>query len=101
MAGAVGTDGAGLAKASFVKVKCRGKTAKGKRVTCKVKGELPQGPQGEQGPAGADGVSGYETIRHFQQHQPRHVDRPRDHRDLRTRLSVRPPWRSRRGGRGY
>jgi len=66
VAGAAGGAASHLAKASFVKVKCPGKTAKGKKVTCKVKGELPQGPrgpQGEQGPTGADGVSGYETIR--------------------------------------
>lgn len=66
VAGATGDAVSGLAKASFVKVKCPGKAAKGKKVTCKVKGGLPEGPQGEpgpQGPAGAAGVSGYETIR--------------------------------------
>ncbi len=89
-AAAVGTTASGLTKASFVKVKCPGRTARGHKVTCKVKGDLPlsapgvAGPQGDTGaagPAGAtgpagprgttgpqgstgpDGVAGYETIR--------------------------------------
>ena len=69
VAGAAGGAASGLAKASFVKVKCPGKAAAGKKVTCKIKGGIPAGPQGVQGPQGpqgapgADGVSGYETIR--------------------------------------
>jgi hypothetical protein len=68
----IGTATSMVSKATFVKVKCPGKTAQGKKVTCKVKGDLPTGPQGPagaQGPAGPagaqgeDGVSGYETIR--------------------------------------
>jgi len=83
----VGATAAGLTKASFVKIKCPGRTANGHKVTCKVKGTLPvgeagatgpQGPAGEAGPAGSvgprgatgpqgvagpQGVSGYETVR--------------------------------------
>jgi hypothetical protein len=65
----VGSATSALSKATFVKVKCPGKTAQGKKVTCKVKGDLPVGPEGPAGapgppgPAGSDGVSGYETIR--------------------------------------
>lgn len=71
-AGAVNDAGEGLAKAKFVKVKCPKKAPSGKKVTCKIKGGIPAGPQGQQGPqgpagpqgdTGADGVSGYETIR--------------------------------------
>jgi hypothetical protein len=65
----IGSATSTLSKATFVKVKCPGKTTQGKKVTCKVKGDLPVGPQGPAGvagpvgPAGSDGVSGYETIR--------------------------------------
>jgi Collagen triple helix repeat (20 copies) len=73
-------------KAPKVKVKCPTRVLSGKKVTCRLFGKLPPGPQGPQGPrgpqgtkgqkgekgakgdtgakgpAGADGVSGYEVI---------------------------------------
>jgi hypothetical protein len=73
-------------KAPKVKVKCPTQVLTGKKVTCRLFGKLPQGPQGPQGPrgpqgpkgqkgekgakgdtgakgpAGVDGVSGYEVV---------------------------------------
>ena len=75
--------GATGSKAGKVKVKCPSQVVSGKKVTCKVLGKLPRGPQGPQGPkgpkgpkgdkgakgdtgakgsAGAAGVSGYEVV---------------------------------------
>jgi hypothetical protein len=78
--------GGGISKAPKVKVKCPTEVLAGKKVTCRVFGKLPQGPQGPQGsrgpqgqkgqkgdkgakgdvgargPAGANGVSGYEVV---------------------------------------
>jgi len=76
----------GVAKAPRVKVKCPTEVLRGKKVTCRLFGRLPQGPQGPQGArgpqgqkgqkgdkgakgdtgakgaAGANGVSGYEVV---------------------------------------
>lgn len=73
----------GASRAPRVKVKCPTEVLRGKKVTCRLLGRLPQGPQGPQGqrgqkgqkgdkgakgdtgakgPAGADGVSGYEVV---------------------------------------
>jgi len=76
----------GVSKAPKVKVKCPTKVLSGKKVTCRLFGRLPQGPQGPQGArgpqgqkgqkgdkgakgdtgakgaAGANGVSGYEVV---------------------------------------
>lgn len=70
-------------KAPKVKVRCPRQVTSGKKVTCRVIGKLPQGPQGPRGPqgpkgpkgekgpkgdagakgpAGAAGVSGYEVV---------------------------------------
>lgn len=83
---ALAASGAGVSKAPKVKVKCPTKVLSGKKVTCRVFGKLPQGPQGprgaqgpkgqrgqkgekgargEAGPkgaAGANGISGYEIV---------------------------------------
>ncbi len=45
-------------KAGKVKVKCPTKVLTGKKVTCKVFGRLPAGPQGAQGPKGSKGAKG-------------------------------------------
>lgn len=50
--------GAGGAKSAKVKVKCPRKVLGGKKVTCRVIGELPQGPVGPQGPRGQSGPKG-------------------------------------------
>jgi hypothetical protein len=73
----------GVSKAARVKVKCPTEILRGKKVTCRLFGRLPQGPQGPQGPrgqkgqkgdkgakgdagakgpAGTNGVSGYEVV---------------------------------------
>jgi Collagen triple helix repeat (20 copies) len=77
---ALATPGATTSKAPKVKVKCPTKVLSGKKVTCRLFGNLPQGPRGEQGPrgqkgekgargeagprgaTGASGVSGYEVV---------------------------------------
>ena len=83
---ALAASGASDSKAPKVKVKCPTNVLSGKKVTCRVLGKLPQGPQGPrgaQGPkgqkgakgdkgpkgdtgakgaAGANGVSGYEVV---------------------------------------
>jgi Collagen triple helix repeat (20 copies) len=73
-------DMATSSKAGKVKVKCPTRVLAGKKVTCRVFGRLPAGPQGpkgsqgpkgqkgakgekgERGAAGAPGVSGYEVV---------------------------------------
>jgi hypothetical protein len=45
-------------KAGKVKVKCPTKVLSGKKVTCKLFGHLPPGPQGPQGPKGPKGARG-------------------------------------------
>jgi hypothetical protein len=45
-------------KAGKVKVKCPTKVLSGKKVTCKVFGHLPAGPQGPQGAKGPKGAKG-------------------------------------------
>jgi hypothetical protein len=75
--------GGAVSKAPKVRVKCPAEVLSGKKVTCRLFGRLPQGPQGPQGPrgqkgqkgdkgakgdagakgpAGANGVSGYEVV---------------------------------------
>lgn len=50
---------AGASKAGKVKVKCPTKVLAGqKKVTCKLFGRLPAGPQGSQGPKGPKGAKG-------------------------------------------
>jgi hypothetical protein len=49
---------ANSSKAGKVKVKCPTKVLSGKKVTCKVFGHLPAGPQGPAGPKGAKGAKG-------------------------------------------
>jgi Collagen triple helix repeat (20 copies) len=82
---ALAASGATDSKAPKVKVKCPVKVLSGKKVTCRLFGNLPRGPQGPQGsrgpqgqkgqkgdkgatgakgPAAADGVSGYEVVNH-------------------------------------
>jgi len=45
-------------KAGKVKVKCPTKVFSGRKVTCKLFGRLPAGPQGSQGPKGSKGAKG-------------------------------------------
>jgi hypothetical protein len=80
---AIAAGGATSSKAGKVKVKCPTKVLSGKKVTCKLFGRLPAGPQGppgakgpkgakgdkgqkgdkgDKGATGAPGVSGYEVI---------------------------------------
>jgi hypothetical protein len=83
---AVAMAAGGAAKAGQVKVKCPRRVLTGKKVTCRLVGPLPAGPQGARGPqgpkgsqgakgpkgekgekgdkgaAGAPGVSGYEVV---------------------------------------
>ena len=78
--------GGTASRAPKVKVKCPTEVLRGKKVTCRLFGKLPQGPRGPQGsrgpqgkkgqkgdkgakgetgakgPAGANGVSGYEVV---------------------------------------
>jgi len=49
--------GAGSSKAK-VKVKCPSTVVTGKKVTCRVLGQLPQGPQGQTGAKGPKGAKG-------------------------------------------
>ncbi len=55
---AVAAGGASSSKAGKVKVKCPTKVLTGKKVTCKLFGRLPAGPQGSQGPRGPKGQKG-------------------------------------------
>jgi hypothetical protein len=55
---AVAAGTATSSKAGRVKVKCPAKVLSGKKVTCKVFGHLPAGPQGSQGPKGPKGAKG-------------------------------------------
>jgi Collagen triple helix repeat (20 copies) len=50
--------GATSSKAPKVKVKCPTRVLSGKKVTCRLFGHLPRGPQGERGPQGARGPQG-------------------------------------------
>ncbi len=55
-------------KSKKAKVKCPSKVTSGKKVTCKVIGQLPKGPKGATGSTGAPGapgspgLSGYEVV---------------------------------------
>ncbi len=58
---AVSMAAGGAAKAGQVKVKCPRRVLTGKKVTCKLMGPLPagpQGPKGAQGPKGSQGAKG-------------------------------------------
>lgn len=55
---ALAAGGAGLSKAPKVKVRCPANVLKGKKVTCRLFGKLPQGPKGDQGPRGPKGQKG-------------------------------------------
>jgi len=55
---ALAATGASDSKAPKVKVKCPTKVLVGKKVTCRLFGKLPRGPQGPQGPRGAQGPKG-------------------------------------------
>jgi hypothetical protein len=83
---ALGAGGAAVSKAPKVKVKCPTRVLSGRKVTCRLFGHLPRGPQGPRGaqgprgqkgqkgdkgqkgeagprgPAGPAGVSGYEVV---------------------------------------
>lgn len=47
-----------VSKAAKVKVKCPTRVLSGKKVTCRLFGRLPQGPQGARGPQGQKGAKG-------------------------------------------
>lgn len=55
---AMAAGGATSSKAGKVKVKCPTKVLSGKKVTCKLFGRLPAGPQGPQGSKGPKGSKG-------------------------------------------
>ncbi len=55
---AMAAGGATSSKAGKVKVKCPTKVLSGKKVTCKLFGRLPAGPQGPQGAKGPKGSKG-------------------------------------------
>jgi hypothetical protein len=68
---AMASVGATDSKSKKAKVKCPRKVSSGKKVTCKVIGQLPKGPKGAKGKAGAagapgapgaPGLSGYEVV---------------------------------------
>ncbi len=55
---ALAAPGASDSKAPKVKVKCPTKVLSGKKVTCRLFGRLPRGPQGPQGARGPQGQKG-------------------------------------------
>lgn len=55
---ALAAGGASVSKSPRVKVKCPRGVTSGSKVTCKVVGPLPRGPQGPQGPRGQTGQKG-------------------------------------------
>lgn len=55
---AVALAGGVVSKAPKVKVRCPTQVTSGKKVTCKLLGKLPRGPEGPQGPRGSQGPKG-------------------------------------------